>query len=47
MTRKDPERRTARTQRDSGGASEAQKSGGAVTRKTAPRARARRDRGDA
>jgi hypothetical protein len=37
MTQQDPERRTARNQRDSGGAAEAQKSGGPTTRKTVPR----------
>ena len=36
MTKQDPERRTARNQRDSGGAAEAQKNGGAKTRKSAP-----------
>lgn len=36
MTKEDPERRTARNQRDSGGADEAQKGGGAKTRKTVP-----------
>jgi hypothetical protein len=36
MTQQDPERRTARNQRDSGGAAEAQKNGGATTRKTVP-----------
>lgn len=35
MTQQDPERRTARTQRDSGGAAEAQKSGRPTERKTA------------
>jgi hypothetical protein len=36
MTKQDPERRTAREQRDSGGADEAQKSAGAKSRKTVP-----------